>query len=394
MRSPDTMPARLLYVVSEDWYFLSHRLPMARAAREAGFEVHVATRVVDGGDAIEAQGFILHPIPFVRGRFSPSAALRTIVALRRLHRSIDPAICHHVALQVCVLGSLAAIGKRAGLVNALTGLGYAFMAGGIKARSLRALLGGLFRFLFVRERALVLVQNQDDRRTLEAIGIPQSNIALVPGSGVDCQRLQPLPEPAGAPAVGYVGRLLDDKGVRVLVAAHRLLRRRGIAAELLLAGTPDPANPASLPQAEIDSWKREPGIHLLGFVDDIAGFWARAHIAALPSRREGLPKSLLEAAACGRPMVASDVPGCREIVRPGETGALVPPDDPGQLAAALETLIGAPELRQRYGAAARRLVVEHFDDRLIGRQIVDVYRRLADPRAPGAAIPATWKSVS
>src|SRR6266849_3131743 len=183
-------------------------------------------------------------------------------------------------------------------------------------------------------------------------------IVLIPGSGVDTVTLRPLPEPSGPMTIAFVGRLLADKGIRTLIEAQRQLRSKGI--NLLIAGTPDPANPASVSQAEAEAWGREPGITWLGHVDDISSVWARAHIAVLPSRREGLPKSLLEAAACGRPMVATDVPGCREIAIAGETGLLVPPDQAQALAAAIETLAAAPELRARFGRAARRLAEERF----------------------------------
>jgi glycosyltransferase involved in cell wall biosynthesis len=222
-----------------------------------------------------------------------------------------------------------------------------------------------------------LVQNPDDRALLESLGIRRDHIELIPGSGVDVEHLRPTPEPAGPITMAFVGRLLDDKGVRTLVAAHRLLRAKDSALALLLAGTPDPANPASISEDEVEAWSREPGITWLGQVSDIATVWARAHIAVLPSRREGLPKSLLEAAACGRPMVATDVPGCREVVIPEETGILVPVDAPQALADAIEQLATSPELRARYGAAARQLAVDRFAAEAIGRATVNLYVRLA-----------------
>jgi glycosyltransferase involved in cell wall biosynthesis len=367
---------RLLYVVSEDWYFLSHRLPMARAARKAGFEVHIATRVTNGGPAIQQEGFVLHAIPFARGGTNPFGMFATIRTLRKLYRKLQPAIVHHVSLQVSVLGSLAALGSSAARVNALTGLGYAFTSNNLKARSMRRALAAVLRFLFNRRGAVVLVQNPDDRAMLKAAGISEKRMVLIPGSGVDIDRLQPEPEPRGVPTVAFVGRLLEDKGIRTLIQAHLLLRLNGSNVELLIAGTPDPANPASIQEAEVASWAAEPGVRWLGHVDDIPALWARAHVAVLPSRREGLPKSLLEAAACGRPMVATDVPGCREIVRPGENGLLVPVDNPTALAQAIHTLISSLELRARYGAAARRLVVEKFAADVIGRMTVDLYTRL------------------
>jgi glycosyltransferase involved in cell wall biosynthesis len=372
---------RLLYVVTEDWYFLSHRLPMARAARDTGFEVHVATRVVDGAAAIRAEGFVLHPVPFVRGRIAPFGTVATIRTLRDIHRNIAPDIVHHVALQATILGSIAAL-RPVSTVNALTGLGYTFTSGNAKAMLLRPILSALLRLLLNRPKQLVLVQNPDDRDSMRSLGIAPGRIATIPGSGVDVHMLQPHPEPPGAPAIAFVGRLLADKGIRTLIGAHRLLRERGSNIELQIAGTPDPANPASVSAQEAAGWSGEPGITWLGHVEDISALWARAHIAVLPSRREGLPKSLLEAAACGRPMVATDVPGCREIVIPGDTGLLVPYDDPPSLARAIETLATSPALRARHGAAARRLAVARFSAEAIGRQTVDLYRNLVERGGP------------
>jgi glycosyltransferase involved in cell wall biosynthesis len=338
----------------------------------------VATRVRDGAAAIAAEHFILHPVPFARGSLSPLASLATIVALRRVDRAVAPALTHHVALQPSVLGMIATLGRPHARVNAMTGLGYSFTSNTAKARTVRRLVGSVLRHLLDRDGTVALVQNDDDLSALLALGVPKSRIALIPGSGVDIERLVPLPEPDGGPTFGFVGRLLDDKGIRTLIAAHRLLRGRGVQTRLLIAGTPDPANPASVTEHEAKSWTGEPGIEWLGHVGDIAGFWARAHVAVLASRREGLPLSLLEAAACGRAMIASDVPGCREIVVPGATGLLVPVDDAPALAEAMNSLAGAPDLRARYAAAARNLVVEKFAADIIGRQTVQLYRRLLD----------------
>jgi len=369
---------RLLYVVTEDWAFLSHRLPMARAARDAGFEVHVATRVSEGAAAIEAERFILHPIPFARGSLSPVATLSTVAALRRVHRQVKPALAHHVALQACVLGMLASLGRPCACINAFIGLGYSFTSETGKARTVRRVLASLLRFLINRNRSTALVQNSDDMAALIALGIAKNRIALIPGSGVDVNRFTPVSEPGGAPSFGFVGRLLEDKGIRALVAAHRLLRRRVPDAKLFIAGTPDPANPASVTEAEARSWNDEAGIAWLGHVADIAGFWAKAHVAVLPSRREGLPLSLLEAAACGRAMIASDVPGCREVVLHEQTGLLFPVDNASALADAMARLASDPQLRARCAAAARRLVTDKFAAEIIGRQIVALYWQLGE----------------
>jgi len=371
-------PPRLLYVVSEDWYFVSHRLPMARAARDAGFEVHVATRVRDDAATITAEGFILHPIPFARGRLSPLTSLATIHALRRIHKVVEPAIVHHVSLQPSVLGLIAALDRSVVKINALTGLGYSFTSNTAKARLARSIARPALRLLLNRLGITNLVQNIDDRAALIALGVNPSRIALIRGSGVDVNRFAPLPEPQGPITTAFVGRLLEDKGIRTLIAAHQLLRARGSDMRLLIAGTPDPANPTSVTEQEAVSWNKEPGITWLGQVKDISSLWAQAHLAVLPSRREGLPLSLLEAAACQRAMIATDVPGCREIVVHEKNGLLFPAGDTPALAAALARLAQMPDLRARYAAAARKKAVEEFSADVIGRQIVQLYRRTLD----------------
>ena len=378
-RSPfDSAKPRLLYVVTEDWAFLSHRLPMARAAREGGFEVHVATRVSNGAAAIEAERFVLHPIPFARGSLSAVATLSTVAALRRVHRKVKPVLTHHVALQACVLGMLASLGRPCACVNAFIGLGYSFTSGTGKARAVRTIVGSLLRFLVNRKNSIALVQNNDDMSALMSLGIAKDRIALIPGSGVNVNRFTPLAEPVGAPTFGFVGRLLDDKGIRTLVAAHRLLRRRIPDANLLIAGAPDSANPASVTDAEARSWNDEVGITWLGHVADIAAFWAKAHVAVLPSRREGFPLSLMEAAACGRALIASDVPGCRELVLHDQNGLLFPVDDVTALANAMARLAADPQLRARYAMAARSRVVNEFAASIIARQIVALYQSILD----------------
>lgn len=368
------MKQKLLYVVTEDKAFLSHRLPMARAARDAGFDVHVATSVGSHADAIRAEGFTVHSIPLRRGGMSPLGAISTIRALRKIKRELSPAIVHHVGMQICVLGGVSSLGMTTPQINAMTGLGYAFTSTTPRALVLRIVIAIALRFLLNRDHAIFLVQNPDDRAALETIGIDPHRLARIPGSGVDTDRLIPLPEPDGPITVGFAGRLLTSKGIRALVAAHRLLRTRGMDIRLRIAGDPDPANPDSVALDEARQWNNEPGITWLGHVADITTLWRDCHIAALPSHREGLPKSLLEAAACGRPLVATDAPGCREIAIPRQTGLLVPIENPQALADAIGELASSRELRAQYGTAARQLVVETMSAQAIGAATVDLYR--------------------
>ncbi len=377
-----TRPRRILYVVNEDFAFLLTRLPMARAARDAGFEVHVATNVNGGAAAIEAEGFILHRIPFQRGGLSPLKAIPAVKAIRRAEREIKPSIVHHSGLQCCVFGSVAALGQKFPMVNAITGLGYIFTSASWRSRLLKQGMAWLLPWLLNRKSSNVLVQNPDDREALLALGIKPDRMTLIPGSGVDANRLQPLPEPAGPITIGFAGRLLVDKGIRALVAAHDLLRKQGHEFNLIIAGNPDPANPASVSREEVEEWTRRPGIAWLGHIDNIVSLWRASHIAVLPSHREGLPGSLMEAAACGRPLVATDVPGCREIAIPDQTGLLVPVEDPPALANAILRLGLSAELRARYGAAARKLVEDRLSARIIGKSIVELYNKLTLKPSP------------
>ncbi len=227
------MAQTLLYLVSEDWYFVSHRLPMARAAQAAGFEVHVATRVDKHGDSIRAEGFTLHPVAWRRGSLNPFRLLATVREIRALYRRLRPDLVHHVALVPSVLGSIAALGLPMAKLNAFAGLGFAFTSATAKARAIRAVAAPLLRCLLNRPATAVLVQNPDDREAVLDLGVPPDAITLIPGSGIDVETLQPLPEPDGIFTVAFVGRLLDDKGVRPLVRAHELLAARGIAVRLL-----------------------------------------------------------------------------------------------------------------------------------------------------------------
>jgi len=372
---------KLVYLVTEDWYFLSHRLPMARAARVAGYEVHVVTQVDKGGSAIAAEGFHLHAMDWRRGSINPFTFFANLRAVRRIYRSIDPSLVHHVALQPTIVGSLAATGRPYIRLNALAGLGYAFTSPTLKARLVRPTLRALLRHVLLHPRAAALVQNSDDRAAVQSLGVASERVFIIPGSGVETDKLTPLPEPDGQVTAAFVGRLLDDKGIRTLISAHDILAERRANIRLLIAGEPDPANPVSISPKEIADWARRPGIKMLGHVSDIRDVWKFAHIAVLPSRREGLPKSLLEAAACGRPIVATDVPGCREIARQNVNALLVPPDDAIALAAAIDRLAKNAEMRHEFGKAGRRLVEAEFSADKIGEKICLLYARLiADNR--------------
>jgi glycosyltransferase involved in cell wall biosynthesis len=368
------MAPRILYVVTEDWYFLSHRLPMARAAKAAGYEVHVATRIKDGEAAIKREGFVPHALTWSRGSLSPRGSISAVFELRRLIKQLDPDILHNVSLKPVLLGTTASLGfGRTAVVNSLTGLGTLFIGeakvSAVTRQAVRYALSALLR----RKRSKIVVQNPDDWDFVLGLGASPDNIALILGSGVDTEYLTKLPEPPPPITAAYAGRMLADKGVVTLIQAYSLLNRRGVPLQLLLAGDTDRENPGSLAPEQLREFASLYGIQWLGHVADIRKVWAVAHFAVLASRREGLPKSLLEAAACGRPMVATDAPGCREIAIQGKTALTVPVDDVEALAAAMARMAEDAAMRERFGKEARALVEEKFSAETIGREIVALY---------------------
>jgi len=347
---------KLLFLVTEDWYFCSHRLPVARAARDAGYEVVVATRVREHGERILREGFELRRLGWRRRGDGIFGAARSLAEIARLYRAERPDILHHVALKPVLFGALAArlaFGRREQPVRvaAIAGLG-----SGLRPRGSLPQLGGRVLRLALRAATRggrIIVQNPEDGAALIGLGADPARIALIRGSGVDTAHFVPIPEPSGPGiTIALVARMLRSKGVLDAVAAVRRLRAQGLPVESLLAGPTDPDNADSLDEAELRALAAEPEVEWLGRVEDVREVWRRAAIAVFPSTYgEGVPKALLEAAACARPIVAYDIAGCREVVRAGETGTLVPPGDVAALGEAIATLAGDPAARQQIGRA-------------------------------------------
>ncbi len=379
-----TSRGTILYLVTEDWFFVMHRLAVARAALSSGFDVHVATTVHEDGKLINDLGFKLHPLNWKRGSLNPIDNVSMLLQVRRLCHALKPDIVHSIALQPAVLSLIALLGKSVKQLNSLVGLGFAFTSPRPKAKFVRAALRCLWPRLANRRNVLVTVENADDKSDLLRLGIGADQVRVLPGSGVDVARMQPLPEPDAPVTIAYVGRLLGDKGLTTLIDAYDIIVSHGCEARLIIAGDPDPPNPTSIPVADVESWKRRKGISVLGHISNIEDVWKTAHIAVLPSRREGMPLSLLEAAAYGRPLVATDVPGCRELVRPGVNGLLVPPDDAHALAAALEILVGDRERRQNYGRAARDIAAAEYSTEIVNRQALALYDGMTQRRPDGS----------
>jgi len=369
---------KLLFVVTEDWYFCSHRMPLARAARDDGYEVLVAARMAGHADRIRAEGFRPIPLRLRRRRSNPWNEVASIIELVKLYRREKPDIVHHVAMKPVIYGSVAALIARVpNIVNAVAGFGYIFTSTQLRARLLRRPVRVALRWLLSAGKGRTIVQNPDDRRALRDLGIADARIVVIAGSGVDTELFQVQPEADGPLVVCMVARMLWDKGVGELAAAARLLKAEMPSLRVWLVGPPDPENPASIPEVQLASWVEEGILEWLGPRDDVAALWQQAHIAVLPSYREGLPKALLEAAASGRPMVAADVPGCREVVIDNETGLLVAARDAVALADALRRLAVDEGLRRRLGSAARQRVLDHFSQERIAGETLALYRALA-----------------
>lgn len=370
---------KLLFLVTEDWYFCSHRLHLARAAQAAGFQVVVATRVTDHGALIEAEGFKLVHLGLSRRRMNPIGELAFLWELARVYRDERPDIVHHVAVKPVLYGSLVArLVHVPGTVNALAGLGYIFSSSRARARVLRPLVVQAYRLALNGEAKRVIIQNDDDAALLRSLGIlgNSSQVTLIRGSGVESDAYPATPEPQGVPVVVLPARMLWDKGVGEFVEAARLLKARGVQGRFVLVGDADPENPAAIPQRELRRWQGEGAVEWWGFRSDMANVFAGANVVCLPSYREGLPKALLEAASCARAVVTTDVPGCREVVRHEDNGLLVPARDARALANALERLLTAPALRARMGARGRERVVDEFSAARVIDETLRVYGSL------------------
>jgi len=367
---------RLLFVVNNPAFFLSHRLPLALAAQRAGYDVHVATMAGDSVSRIQAHGLTHHIIPMTRSGKNPLQELRTVWSLYRLFRQLRPDVVHLVTIKPVLYGGIAA--RLAGvpaMVSAISGLGFVFVAKGAKASVVRQVVTVLYRLALGHRNSRIVFQNGNDRDVLRDLGaVRNEQVVMIRGSGVDLSDYAAVAEPPPPIVVLMVARLLRDKGVIEFVDAARILRREGANVRMLLAGGIDPGNPASVTQADVNEWQRQGIIEALGERRDIAELYAAAHIAVLPSYREGLPRSLIEAAACGRAVITTDVPGCRDAIEPDETGLLVPSHDAQALAAAISRLANDNGLRQKMGAAGRALAEREFDIEDVCRKHLEIYQ--------------------
>jgi glycosyltransferase involved in cell wall biosynthesis len=398
-----SMP-RLLFVIHDDSFFCSHRLHLGQAALDAGFEVYVATRVQHHAKVIEEAGLEVLPIRLHGGFQSPLHELTSLIELIRLYRRVRPDIIHHVALKAILFGGVAArIARAPAVVNAITGLGYMFESGGYRRRLLRAAIAPGLRWGFAHPGSIAIFQNSDDCEDfVRARVLKRSQAEIVRGAGVNVSEFCSSPEPPGVPVVVLPSRMLWSKGVGEFVQAARLLKANGIQVRCVLVGTVDKKNPSSITETQLRCWEEEGVVEWWGHCDDMARVFAASHAVVLPSYGEGLPKSLLEGAACAKPLIATRVRGCQEIVKHGENGLLVPPRDAQALADAIMTLLHNKAMRERMGARGREIVVNEFTTERIAEETISLYRRLlVDGQAssltrvnPSQVMPASHEQTS
>jgi glycosyltransferase involved in cell wall biosynthesis len=376
----ESVVVKVIFFANTDWYLYNFRLGLAKFLRERGFEVVMLSPVGAYGAMLAAEGFRWVAVDMDRRSLNPARELALIRRISAVYAAEKPDIVHHFTIKCVVYGSL--IARWHGIrnrVNAVTGMGYVFSDDGYRARLLRPVVRNLIKATLGGEGSRLILQNKDDLAAFAAAELaPSEKTHVILGSGVDTARFQPSAASRGhgVMRVLLASRLLWDKGIREYIEAARLVKEEGLPVEFLLAGNPDPGNPASVPESQIAKWREGAAVKYLGHVADMPRLLSEIDVAVLPSYREGVPRSLLEAAACGLPIVTTDVPGCREVVRHGVNGLLVPPRDAPALAAAVKFMWEKPDERARMGSAARQVVLNNFDQQIVFEKTFAVYRDL------------------
>ena len=369
---------KVLFVITEDWFFHSHFLDRAKYIASSGGTVGVATRFSIHEEELRNLGFELFPVNFSRRGLNPITDFLTALKIRKIVRRFKPDIAHNVALKPVVTGTFGELlGRQGVVINALVGMGYIFTSTDTRASVVKPFLSRILKSLLRSKPVHVVIENPDDLNSLVDDGfVRQSQISLIRGAGVDLNAFPFHPEVVGPVVVTLVSRILRDKGVLEFIDAASQLQTRVPEVVFQIVGEPDLGNPSSIPQREIDSWKSLSNVKYLGRRSDIADILKGSHIVCLPSYREGLPKSLLEALSSGRPIITTDVPGCREVCDDGVNGLLVPARDSVALSNAIEKLAINPELRQAMGRAGRVRAESEFSNEIVCAQTLDLYRRL------------------
>ncbi len=384
----------LLYVGNHAGSFLNHRLPVMLALKEQGYTVCVAVPdhadaleqmiTCDAVDAIKKLGFVFYPIPINRGRLNPINELRSIINLYALYRQVQPDLVYHSTVKPVLYGGLAArLAHVPAVVNAMAGLGYIFTDESFKAHLIRRGFSMMYRIVMKHPNAIALFQNPDDKRIfVDECLVKEDHAVVIRGSGVDMDLFHPSAFHEQTPIVMLASRLLWNKGVAEFVEASRRLLAQGVHARFVLVGDTDPENPASIPREQLQAWHDSQQVEWWGWKRDMASILQEADIFCLPSfYREGIPKALIEAAATGLPVVTTNTPGCREIVRHGENGFLIPPHDIDALVDSMKDLIVDSDLRKQMGKRSREIAVKAFSVETVANLTIELCEQLLGNRS-------------
>jgi glycosyltransferase involved in cell wall biosynthesis len=379
MRKENISKKKLVMLVNVDWFFLSHRLPIALSALEKGYEVHIATGITDRHDELLSYGFMVHSLPIGRSNTNILGEIHTFIAILNILRRVQPNLLHSITSKPVLYGGIAA--QLTGIKNvvaAISGLGLVFAAQGWKARIRRTIIAMIYCLSLRSKNLKVIFQNPNNRDTITRYAkLKPHQIAMIPGSGVDLTQYTATQLPSGTPIVLMAARLLQDKGVYEFIAAANILKQKGMDVRFQLAGKPDPENPHSITETEFQAWQTAGVVEMLGHRNDMSALLANAHIFVSPSfYAEGLSKTLIEAAASGRPVVTTDMPGCRDAIIPNATGLLIPPRDPSALANAIEKLLLNTQLCQTMGNAGRQLAEERYSIKQVVETHLNIYEEL------------------
>lgn len=371
-------PRKLLFIVNVDWFFISHRLPIALEALKKNYEVHIITGLTDKFYELTSYGLIVHPIKIGRSSLNPLSIFFILWQIVRVLKRVNPQIVHAITIRAVILGGIASrVTKVHAFIAAVPGLGFVFSGTTIKSKFIRIIIIKLYRISLKIKNLKVIFQNQEDLHTfVNFTNISPTETALIPGSGVDLNQFSYKPLPSGEPVVTMASRLLRDKGVFEFVEAAKILKNRGFNARFLLVGEPDLGNPTSISYSQLYLWKKEKYVEILGFQKDIYKIFRGTHIVTLPSYREGLPKVLIEAAACGRAILTTDVPGCRDAIEPGITGLLVEPKNANDLANSIEYLLLNPGIIKNMGKKGRILAEKKFSIENVIFKHFEIYQEM------------------
>jgi glycosyltransferase involved in cell wall biosynthesis len=366
---------KLLFLVNVDWFFISHRLPIAIAASKSGFEVHIAASMTGQENILREAGFIFHDIPISRDSVGPFSFIKTMSEIIKLFRAVKPDLVHLITIKPILLGGIAAriVGIN-GVIAAISGLGYVFIDKGLIASTRRWAVKVLYRISLGHKNLRVICQNLTDLNYIQkTTSLPNRSLTVIDGSGVSLQKFQYKVDTNKIPKVIMASRMLKDKGVLEFVEAAKIIQNSGIQAAFILVGSPDPGNPTSIPISQIQDWEKKDILEFWGHQEDMNKILGQASIIALPSYREGFPKVLIEAAAVGRPVVTTDVAGCRDAIYNGITGVLVPPKDSNALAEEIKKLIASPETCHKMGMEGRKMAEDRFDEKITIERHLSIY---------------------